>query len=116
MAEERAEAGLTLSQRRFLSIDVALGLETALRQTQAALKLEEALRASDSAKMWQFAVEALGALEQLEVVLERGEYPPFDRWYHESWIRSALVANNPHRPYKQVRAFVASEGKGKPVR
>ena len=33
--------------------------------------------------------EARAPLEQLETEFARGEYPPFDRWYHESWIRSA---------------------------
>ncbi len=111
-AEQRAEAGMSLSQQRFLSIDVALGLEVAQHHTQAALKLEEALRAPDAARMWQLVREARSELEQLEVVLMRGEYPPFDRWYHESWIRQTLSQSNPHRPYIQVRAFIASEGHG----
>ncbi|HLK64439.1 MAG TPA: glycosyl hydrolase 115 family protein [Bryobacteraceae bacterium] len=115
-AESHAEAGTTPSQQRFLSIDVALGLQTALLQTQAALKLEEALRATDAARMWQLAHEAQAHLEQLEVDFLRGEYPPFDRWYHESWIRSAASANNPHRPYNQVRALIGSEGHREPVR
>ena len=111
-AEDVAETEMTLFQQRFFSIDVGIGLETVARQTQAALKLEEALRAPDAAHMWPLVFEARAALEQLETVFERGEYPPFDRWYHESWIRSALSFNNPHRPYNQVRAFIASEGHG----
>ena len=111
-AERRAETGMSLSEQRFLSIDVALGLETAARQTQAALRLKEALRAPDVSHMWPLVLEARASLEQLETVLERGEYPPFDRWYHESWIRSAQSPNNPHRPYNEVRAFVACEGHG----
>jgi hypothetical protein len=111
-AETRAETGMTLSQRRFFSEDVALGLEVAERQTQAALKLEEALRAPDAPHMWPLVFDARAALEQLEVELLREEYPPFDRWYHETWIRSALSPSNPHRPYNQVRAFIASEGRG----
>jgi hypothetical protein len=115
-AEARAEAGLSMSQQRFLSIDVGLGLETALRHAQAALKLEEALHAPDAAGMWRAVFDARAALEQLETALARGEYPPFDRWYHESWIRSALSPNNPHRPYNQLRAFIGNEGHGKLVR
>jgi hypothetical protein len=110
-AETRAEAAMPASQQRFLSIDVALGLETALRQTQAALKLEEALRAPDAGRMWPLVRDARAALEQLEAVLARGEYPPFDRWYQESWIRGANSPNNPHRPYHQVRALIGSEGR-----
>ena len=115
-AEGRAETGMSLSQQRFLSEDVALGLEVAQRQAAAALKLEEALRAPDAARMWQLVREARAPLEQLEVELLRGEYPPFDRWYQESWIRSALSESNPHRPFIQLRAFISSEGHGQLAR
>jgi hypothetical protein len=101
---------------RFFSVDVALGLQVAQRQMQAALKLEEALRAPDAGRMWQLVFDARGSLEQLETELLRGEYPPFDRWYHETWIRSALSQSNPHRPYNQLRAFISSEGHGQLVR
>jgi hypothetical protein len=111
-AEAHAETGMSMSQRRFLSVDVALGLQTAQRQTAAALKLADALDAPDAARMWQLSQEALASLEQLETEFRRAEYPPFDRWYQESWIRSANSQNNPHRPYVQLRAFIASEGKG----
>jgi len=115
-AEARAETGMSLSERRFFSLDVALGLQVAQRQTQAALKLEEALRAPDAGRMWPLVFDARASLEQLETELLRGEYPPFDRWYHESWIRSALSQSNPHRPYNQLRAFISSEGHGQLVR
>jgi Glycosyl hydrolase family 115 len=115
-AEGRAESGMSLSQQRFLSVDVALGLEVAQRQAAAALKLEEALRAPDAARMWQLVREARALLEQLEVELLRAEYPPFDRWYQESWIRSTLSESNPHRPYIQLRAFMSSEGHGQLAR
>jgi hypothetical protein len=115
-AEARAENGMSRPQQRFFSIDVALGLEVASRQTKAALKLEEALRAPDAERMWQLVRDARAQLEQLEVELLRGEYPPFDRWYGESWIRSATGQNNPHRPYVELRAFVSSEGHRRLVR
>lgn len=111
-AEEKAENGLSLAQKRFLSIDVAMGLRIAHHQTHAALKLEEALRAPAAAQMWQSVFEARTWLEQLETEFARGEYPPFDRWYHESWIRSAMSNNNPHRAYNQLRAFIGDEGVG----
>ncbi|HLJ46254.1 MAG TPA: glycosyl hydrolase 115 family protein [Bryobacteraceae bacterium] len=110
--ELRAERPMSMSQQRFLSVDVALGLQVAERQTRAALKLDEALRAPDAARMWQAAREAQASLEQLEAVLELAEYPPFDRWYQESWIRTTLSESNPHRPYIQLRAFIANEGRG----
>jgi hypothetical protein len=106
----RAEHAMTLSQQRFFSIDVALGLQVAQRQTQAALYLDQALRAADAEQMWRSIQQAREPLEQLEVELARGEYPPFDRWYQESWIRNRYSQSNPHRPYIQVRAFIASEG------
>jgi hypothetical protein len=115
-AESRAESGMSLSQQRFFSVDVALGLQVAQRQTQAALKLEEALRAPDAARMWQLVREARASLEQLETELARAEYPPFDRWYQESWIRTTLSQSNPHRPYIQLRAFISSEGRGSLIR
>ena len=114
--EARAESGMSLSEQRFFSVDVALGLQVAERQMEAAFKLEEALRAPDVARMWPLVFDARASLEQLETELARGEYPPFDRWYHESWIRSALSQSNPHRPYNQLRAFISSEGHGKLVR
>jgi len=114
-AEGRAEAEMPLPQQRFFSVDVRLGLLVAQRQTQAALRLAEALRAPDAARMWQLAGEARTLLEQLEAELRWAEYPPFDRWYQESWIRSAGSPSNPHRPYVQLRTFVASEGHSAPV-
>jgi hypothetical protein len=101
-AETRAESAMSLPEQRFFSVNVALGLQVAERQTQAALKLDQALHESNP---WPLIVEARTSLEQLETELARAEYPPFDRWYHESWIRSTNSPNNPHRPYNQVRAL-----------
>ena len=115
-AETQAEKGMPLSLQRFLTIDVGLGLETAALQTEAALKLNDALAAPDAARMWPLVFEARDALAKLETVYLNGEYPPFDRWYQESWIRGALSFNNPHRPYKQVREFIGNEGHGQLVR
>jgi hypothetical protein len=115
-AESRAENGMSLSEQRLFSVDAALGLQVAQRQAQAALKLEEALRAPDAARMWQLVREARAALDQLETELARAEYPPFDRWYQESWIRTTLSRSNPHRPYIQLRAFISSEGRGRLIR
>ena len=105
-SENRAETTMPLVEQRFFSVNVALGLQVAERQTAAALKLEEALHAPDAAQIWPLVFQARTALEQMETELARAEYPPFDRWYQESWIRSAQSPNNPHRPYKQLRAFL----------
>jgi hypothetical protein len=111
--EARAEKSMPMSEQRFLHEDVALGLIVDERQTQAALKLNNALAASDAQKMWDLVFQARAAVEDLEIELLRGEYPPFDRWYHETWIRPALGRTNPHRSLAQIRAFIASEGHGK---
>ena len=115
-AESQAATGMSLAQQQFFSVDVALGLQVAERQTHAALQLDEALRAPTAARLWQLVRGASTSLEQLETELARAEYPPFDRWYQESWIRTTFSPNNPHRPYVQVRAFLSSEGRGTPLR
>ncbi len=110
-AEARAGAAMTTAEQRFFSVDVGLGLRIDERQTRAALKLADALQAPDSTAMWRLIREALTPLEQLETDFARAEYPPFDRWYHETWIRAGLQRNNPHRAYVELRAFTASDGR-----
>jgi hypothetical protein len=107
-----AQKGMSLSQQRFFGVDVGIGMLIDYRHSQAALKLYEALNAPNSTLMWQAVSEAQVALEKLEVELLRGEYPPFDKWYHETWLREPLFVTNPHRPFNQVRAFIAQEGIG----
>ncbi|HVW09935.1 MAG TPA: hypothetical protein VHC90_15205 [Bryobacteraceae bacterium] len=58
--------------------------------------------------MWKSVFEASTYLEDLETVFARGEYPPFDRWYHESWIRSGRSANNPHRAFNELSDFTGA--------
>jgi len=74
-AEDRAESGLPLGQRQFLSIDAGLGLRIAHRQTHAALKLEEALRAPSAASTWPAIFEAQTLLERLETELAGSTRP-----------------------------------------
>ncbi len=81
-------------------------------QTHAAIRLAAALAAPDSAAMWKDVYEARDYLEKLETAFARAEYAPFDRWYHESWIRSAYSNNNPHRAYNQLRDFIGQDGHG----
>lgn len=114
-AREVADA-MPLAEQRFFSVDVQLGLQVATAHANAALRLQEALAEPDPARMWRSIFEARASLESLEIQLARAEYPPFDRWYRESWIRGANSQNNPHRPYTQLRAFIASEGHGRLVR
>jgi hypothetical protein len=107
-----AKASLSLSQQRFFAVDVELGLQIDHRHCQAALKLHDALSAATPAQMWAAVFEARSALEKLEVELARSEYPPFDRWYHETWLRDANFVTNPHRPFTELRTFISSEGHG----
>ena len=109
--EARAEGQMTADQAQYLHENVALGLLLDARQTQAALRLAEALQAPDTTRMWQLAWQARAPLDDLEAELLWAEHPPFDRWYHESWIRSAFSPNNPHRSYVQLRAFLTSRGR-----
>ncbi|PYO86587.1 MAG: hypothetical protein DMD58_16450, partial [Gemmatimonadetes bacterium] len=107
-AAAQAESTMTAAQQQFFSVDAGLGLRIDERQTQSALLLADALAATDSIAMWRQVRAALTPLEQLEVEFARAEYPPFDRWYHETWIRSGLQRNNPHRAYVVLRAFIAN--------
>ena len=112
-AAARAESSLSRPQRRFFSVDVALGLRVDERQSRAALKLAQALQATDTTAMWRLIDEAMPPLEQLETEFASAEYPPFDRWYHETWIRAGLQRNNPHRAYVELRAFIAGDGRSR---
>src|SRR5205809_1136437 len=109
----QAAATLTLAQQRFFSVDAALGPQIDERQTPPALQPADALQAPDAGPTWRVISDALTPLEQLEAVFARAEYPPFDRWYHETWIRAGLQRNNPHRAYVQLRAFIASDGRSR---
>jgi len=111
--EADAGSALNRTERRFLSVDVGLGLRVDERQTRAALTLADALQAPDSSAMWRLVREALSPLEQLETDFARAEYPPFDRWYGETWIRAGLQRNNPHRAYVELRAFIGSDGRSR---
>ena len=109
--EAGAESQMTPDQARYFHENVALGLLIDARQTEAALKLADALAATDTTEMWRLAWQAKAPLENLEDQLLWAEHPPFDRWYHETWIRSTFSPNNPHRPYEELRAFLASHGR-----
>jgi len=109
--EAQAESRMTPDQAQYFHENVALGLLIDARQTEATLKLADALAASDTARMWQLAWQAKAPLENLEDELLWAEHPPFDRWYHETWIRSTFSSNNPHRPYEELRAFLTSHGR-----
>lgn len=110
LAEGAAEARMTRQQAQYFSEDAGLGLAIDDRQTAAALELASALEAPDSTHMWDGVFKARGFLESLETEIARAEHPPFERWYHETWIRTRNSRNNPHRSYEQVRAFMSHPG------
>ena len=109
--EAQAESQMTPDQAQYFHENVSLGLLIDARQTAAALKLADALAAPDTTQLWRLAWQAKAPLENLEDELLWAEHPPFDRWYHETWIRSEFSANNPHRSYNELRAFLASHGR-----
>jgi len=109
--EAQAETQMTPDQAEYFHENVALGLLIDARQSEAALKLADALAAPDTTSMWQLAWQAKAPLENLEDQLLWAEHPPFERWYHETWIRSTFSSNNPHRPYNELRAFLTSHGR-----
>jgi hypothetical protein len=109
--EAQAESQMTPDQAQYFHENVVLGLLIDARQTEAALKLADALAAPDTSQMWRLAWQAKAPLENLEDELRWAEHPPFDRWYHETWIRSTFSTNNPHRSYEELRAFLTSHGR-----
>jgi hypothetical protein len=115
-AAERAKQEMSPAARQYFSENAELGLRVAERQNRAARKLDAALRAPDAARMWRLAEEARAPLEELETELHWAEHPPFDGWYRETWIRSRFSRNNPHRAYEDLRLFLTSRGRDKPVR
>jgi hypothetical protein len=106
-----AKAKMSPQQQRFFFENVKLGLLFDYRATQAALKLVDALEAPDSARTWALVREARAPLEQLEIEILRAERPPFQGWYDKTWIRRELKFSNVHRPYEELRAFIASDGR-----
>src|SRR5215510_13507181 len=110
-ATSKAKQAMTLEQQQYFAENLELGFQVAERQTHAALLLADALKAPTTDRMWALVQRAQAALDQLEIDLLRAEHPPFERWYHETWIRSAFSTNNPHRSYNEVRSFLASQGR-----
>jgi hypothetical protein len=60
----KGQNSMSLSQQRFFSIDVGIGMLIDYRHSQAALKLYDALNAPNPTEMRQSVFEARTALEQ----------------------------------------------------
>ncbi len=106
-----ASSKMSPIQQQFFFENTKLGLSFDWRPTQAALLLHKAMLENDMNKAWEYVQQSIQPLEQLEVEILKGERPPFDKWYRETWIRGPLTPLNVHRSYDLVRAFIASEGK-----
>jgi hypothetical protein len=79
--------------------------------TSAAIRLLDASQNSDDRAMLAAAAEAMPDLESLEVEIFRAERPPFGNWYRKTWIRRETRPTNVHRPFEELRAFLASGGR-----
>lgn len=106
----RARKYMDREQQQFFFENTALGLLMDLRPTQAALILVKALNEPDSAKAWAIVESARGPLETLETEILSAERLPFEGWYRKTWIRRETRPSNVHRPYEQLREFLASGG------
>ena len=124
-APERYETAVTLAEKveqqlnrpagQFLFEQITLGLLCNVYTLQSARVLSEALAAKDKASTWNKIQAALRPLERLELAILRAERPPFEKWYRETWIRAKDSPLNLHRPYDQLQAFIAADGKVSPV-
>jgi hypothetical protein len=108
-------AKLDRQQRQFLFEQVTISLLFDARPTQAALQLAQALEEKDASMTWKFLDAALETLSQLEKEILLAERPPFEKWYRPTWIRRQESEYNVHRPYEQLRAFIACGGKKSPI-
>ncbi len=107
----KAMAGMSRPARQFFFENAMLGMLFDYRPTQAAVPLVRAMSEPDRAKAWELCRSAASPLEKLELEILRAQRPPFRFWYAETWIRSHGSARNLHRPYQELRAFLASGGR-----
>ncbi|MGI9140916.1 MAG: glycosyl hydrolase 115 family protein [Gemmatimonadaceae bacterium] len=108
---ERATARMSRPERRYFFEHAELPLLMQLRHVEATLRLDSAVAAHDAATFWTRAEAAVVPLEQLETEIRRAERPPFESWYRKTWIRREMRPFNVHRPFEQLRVFLASEGR-----
>ncbi len=110
---EKARAKMDRQQRQFFFDHVELPMLMDWRPVQAAIVLAKAAQEKDERAPWSLCESAMKPLEQLEVEIARAEHPPFEGWYRKTWIRRENQDLNVHRPFEQLRAFLASGGKEK---
>ncbi len=89
-------------QQQFFFDHVALPVLFDARPTQTALQLLDAVDDPNKTAVLIRAHAAIGDVEQLELDILRGEHPPFEHWYRETWIRREPKTWNVHRPYEEM--------------
>ena len=97
-------------QRQFFFEHVELPMLIDRRGAEAAILLIRAMSEHDDKAAWELVQSAMAPLEQLEIEILRAERPPFEGWYRKSWIRHEESGLNIHRPYEDLRAFIATGG------
>ncbi|HEY4209099.1 MAG TPA: glycosyl hydrolase 115 family protein [Puia sp.] len=111
---EKTASVLERPAAQFLFEQLTLGLLWNACTLECALILARALTAPGETQGWAHIMAARKPLEELELAILRAERPPFEKWYRETWIRNQRSRLNLHRPYSQLRAFVAEGGKASP--
>ena len=107
---ERARSGMDRQQRQFFFEHVELPMLIDRRGAEAAILLIRAMSEPDDKAAWALVQSAMAPLEQLEIEILRAERPPFEGWYRKTWIRHEESGLNIHRPYEDLRAFIATGG------
>ena len=107
---ESATEKMTWPQQQFFFDSVVLPLHFDRDPTESAIKLMNAVKEPDDEKAWRMIVDAKWPLEALELDILSAEHPPFEQWYRDSWIRHATSKLNVHRPYEELRMFLATRG------
>lgn len=113
---EQVSKKMTESQSRFFFENVTLGLLMDYRPTMASLILLKALAEPDHSLAMKLVEDAINPLENLEIEIAKGERSPFENWYAETWIRYSDSQYNVHRPYEQLKAFIAATPKVSPIK
>lgn len=107
----KAAASMDYLQHRYYFETTVMGLYFDWRPTQSAFLLLKALKEKNSQKMWNYILESIKPLEQLELEILRAERPPFEKWYRPTWLRPKLTGRDVHRSYEAVRTFISTRGR-----
>ncbi len=99
-AAEAAITKMTRPQGQFFFEHVQFPILCDLLPLKAAIAMEDH---SDA--------HALADVEQLELAILRAERPPFENWYRETFVRRGPEPNNLHRPYRELRLYITTDGK-----